>query len=1395
MARLVKESGILGKAGDKLTAKNLNEKVSFDQMIEAIHKVQQNMGITGTTAKEAAGTIEGSTGSMHAAWENLLTGIADETQDIDELWNNFIQSAVASAKNMLPRIKKLVSNFSAFVDKKMREKFPDFMKDLDSAREGVKKLFKFIQDNGDEVLAVLKGIAVAFVTYKTVATIAGVVTAFKTLVTAIKAGELAMVALNGTLSVSPIGLVAAAVAGLTASLIALDQANKKAIQSQYGLNQAQQECIDKSEELYSEYQNMDNARTENNDAILSEYDYLKELKEEYNSLIDENGEVKKGYEARAEYILNELAEAMQVERKEIDKTIKKNGKLGKSLDDLMIKQKAQAILESNKQYYSDAMGERKGALEQYTQAVKTATEAETKFKSNLAANGLTQESFDAYQIAKQENDLKTLLQYQKTYSKETLDGLEVAWEAWSKASDGLLQAEKKYVGINQTIQNYEGLAASILEGDSKKIEKGINNLTNNVLTAQTGTEKTLQMQANEFREKFKTMKEAVEQGIISVTDAEYKESKTLMDNANRELIKYFKSTDLAKEIKAQGYVIPQYLTDGLKEGYLSVNEAMKYLEKLISFEQGDYGAGYAEIAQGLGIKIPERIAEGIMRGSLDVEQADKEMGELIQYTLNEAAAKSGIAAEDIPENIKIAVMEGEKDIETAVKEMKQGVVDGMADDDTEASNKGEELTENYADGISSKKKEAETAGKEVSEAAANALDTDEAETSGENFVAGFVNGIKNEEERGTVGKWASKIANQAITAIKEAQKEGSPSKITFKSGQNFTQGYINGIISLSGKLKSTVANLTKIALKQLKNGEIVNITFDFDETVSAVEAFVENLKDTQLEKYDNKIAKLEKQRDKANKKLEKQKEQEQKTVRKSYRSQIKSTEKYWDGLIDAEQKGQKSYEEQRDKELEALKLDRRNAVNSDSETKQSISDQMAQRKKYWNTLIKNEKSDKTKKKYEKQRDAEIESLKNQKNSVNSTQTRQAYDDQIEERKKYWDNLIEQSEEREKKYEKQREKEISKLEKESKREQKAIRKLYNKKIKESDNYYNKLIEQQKGEKENFEKASGAMLKEFTKAATEYSKKAKELIDSTIQGVTDAYQTQYDDLMNKQNELSSKMKNFGDLFEISGAGVITVNDLNEQTKQIEDYAKKLKKIKSKVSGELFDQIASYDLKEGQAFMDQLLGMSDEELQAYNDAYTEKMNIADDYAEKMYKKDFNKIYKSYKTAMKEALAGLPEQLEQLGEETMAGFLKGLTDDTKYMKKEVKKFIKGVVGEFKTGFKIKSPSRVMMQLGEFTGEGFAEGLKNMVGSVKIAASDIVNATSTSLDGIKTNLGGVKSVIGSSSNGLASSNSSVVNNYNLVQNNNSPKSLTALETYNARRQQIAMLKAATQNA
>lgn len=102
MARLINDSGVLGDA-IQVTADTVAQ-VPFDKIIEAIHVIQTQLGITGTTAAEAATTIEGSVNSMKAAWENLLTGIADENANLPELVEQFADSFETAMDNVMPRI-------------------------------------------------------------------------------------------------------------------------------------------------------------------------------------------------------------------------------------------------------------------------------------------------------------------------------------------------------------------------------------------------------------------------------------------------------------------------------------------------------------------------------------------------------------------------------------------------------------------------------------------------------------------------------------------------------------------------------------------------------------------------------------------------------------------------------------------------------------------------------------------------------------------------------------------------------------------------------------------------------------------------------------------------------------------------------------------------------------------------------------------------------------------------------------------------------------------------------------------------------------------------------------------------------------------------------------------
>lgn len=84
---------------------------SYADIVDAIHVVQTEMGITGTTAKEAATTIQGSASAMKSAWSNLLTGMSNENLNLDTLVQNVIDSVNTFADNLIPRLQIMLPRF------------------------------------------------------------------------------------------------------------------------------------------------------------------------------------------------------------------------------------------------------------------------------------------------------------------------------------------------------------------------------------------------------------------------------------------------------------------------------------------------------------------------------------------------------------------------------------------------------------------------------------------------------------------------------------------------------------------------------------------------------------------------------------------------------------------------------------------------------------------------------------------------------------------------------------------------------------------------------------------------------------------------------------------------------------------------------------------------------------------------------------------------------------------------------------------------------------------------------------------------------------------------------------------------------------------------------------
>ena len=133
---------------------------SYADVVDAIHVIQTEMGITGTTAKEASSTISGSVSMMKSAWSNLVVGVADDSQDFDVLIDNFVESVETVAQNVLPRVETTILGVGDLVESLLPviiDRVPEIVNDvlpqlLQSGMNMITVLLNGIQQNLPEIV-------------------------------------------------------------------------------------------------------------------------------------------------------------------------------------------------------------------------------------------------------------------------------------------------------------------------------------------------------------------------------------------------------------------------------------------------------------------------------------------------------------------------------------------------------------------------------------------------------------------------------------------------------------------------------------------------------------------------------------------------------------------------------------------------------------------------------------------------------------------------------------------------------------------------------------------------------------------------------------------------------------------------------------------------------------------------------------------------------------------------------------------------------------------------------------------------------------------------------------------------------------------------------------------
>lgn len=523
----------------------------MDEVIQDMRKAFSGLDETSQTAyaKQIAGqeAMSGLLSIVRAAPEDFqkltlaVENSAGAAEHMAEVMNDNVSGQITLLKSKIEgimikvferasgSIRKSIDTISKALDKVDWDGFADGAGD---AAETVADFFAFVVRNGKTIVDILKLIATSFVTYKAVATITGVYDAFTKLTGAIKAGQGVMQTFNTVMGMNPYALVAAGIAGLIFVVGKYAEAQHKAVEAEYGLSEAQKASIARSKELKDSYLDMKQVRAEAIDGINSEYGYLNELKDEYNGLIDSNGKVKEGYESRANFILNQLAQAMGMEVDQIREIIDENGKLGESIDQIIQKRQAEAILNSATSDYNKAIKERKSVFEELTKAQESVSEAEGKYKKHLDENG---DALGTYLKLLDENINQADKYYQSNSDvinqqislKSALDG----------ANSGMSDSETAWIELNSTIQNYEGLSAAIISGDVTAINTEMQNLQNGFITAETGNRESLERQVKNYQKNLDDLKLAINKGTPSVTQEMVDQAQSMVDAANKELDK------------------------------------------------------------------------------------------------------------------------------------------------------------------------------------------------------------------------------------------------------------------------------------------------------------------------------------------------------------------------------------------------------------------------------------------------------------------------------------------------------------------------------------------------------------------------------------------------------------------------------------------------------------------------------------------------------------------------------------------------------------------------------------------------------------------------------------------------------------------------------------------
>lgn len=327
-------------------------------------------------------------------------------------------------------------------------------------------MHNWVQNNGPTIKGAIAGAAATLITYE--AAVVATTVAHNGVKGAIMSTTVAQKALDLVTKASPWGLVATAVIGVTTALIAYGVQTAEAQLGTQALTEEEKKLIEEAEKTAEAFRTQKDATEKNSASITAHMGHVQDLADELKTLVSETGEVQKTDEARVQFILNELNEALGTEYEMVGGVVQQYKDLKTSIDNVIQSKLANSLLEANNQLYIDAINAEGEALD---------------------ALGLTKKDYEAQldKVEQKEHDIAVAkyerdyllgqnaasLSYQEKQRLIDLNNTILGEEIALKAEKGILDEKKgayddaaaNYGQYHNTILDYEEAQQAALSGN------------------------------------------------------------------------------------------------------------------------------------------------------------------------------------------------------------------------------------------------------------------------------------------------------------------------------------------------------------------------------------------------------------------------------------------------------------------------------------------------------------------------------------------------------------------------------------------------------------------------------------------------------------------------------------------------------------------------------------------------------------------------------------------------------------------------------------------------------------------------------------------------------------------------------------------------------------------